>query len=82
MRSLFRTLVGLGLVAMLAGPAAAQQGRGFGRGGGGNLATLAANTGVQKELKLDDQQVEKAKGSVALLVRRGDASIFVPIEIG
>ena len=61
MRSLFRTMVGLGLVAMLAGPAAAQQGRGFGRGGGGNLATLAANTGVQKELKLDDQQVEKAK---------------------
>ena len=28
------------------------------------------------------KQVEKAKGSVALLVRRGDASIFVPIEIG
>src|SRR5438477_1062872 len=61
MRSLFRTIVGLGLVAMLAGPAAAQQGRGFGRGGGGNLATLAANSSVQKELKLDDQQVEKAK---------------------
>src|SRR5438067_10131408 len=28
------------------------------------------------------KQVEKAKGSVALLVRRGDASIFVPIEVG
>jgi len=54
-------MVGLGLVAMLAGPAAAQgQGRGFG-GGGGNLATLLANPGVQKELKLDDQQAEKAK---------------------
>ncbi len=26
--------------------------------------------------------VEKAKGSVALLIRRGEASIFVPIEIG
>jgi type III secretory pathway component EscV len=61
MRSLFRTLLGLGLLALIAGPAAAQQGRGFGFGGGGNLATLAANTGVQKELKLDDQQVEKAK---------------------
>jgi hypothetical protein len=63
MRSLYCTLLGLGLVAMLAGPAAAQgRGRGFGGfGGGGNLAMLAANTGVQKELKLDDQQVEKAK---------------------
>jgi len=61
MRSLFRTLLGLGLLALIAGPAAAQQGQGFGFGGGGNLATLAANTGVQKELKLDDQQVEKAK---------------------
>ncbi len=63
MRSLYCTLLGLGLVAMLAGPAAAQgRGRGFGGfGAGGNLATLAANTSVQKELKLDDQQVEKAK---------------------
>ncbi len=63
MRSLYCTLLGLGLVAMLAGPAAAQgRGRGFGGfGGGGNLATLAANTSVQKELKLDDQQIEKAK---------------------
>lgn len=61
MRSLFRTMLGLGLLALIAGPAAAQQGRGFGFGGVGNLATLAANTGVQKELKLDDQQVEKAK---------------------
>jgi hypothetical protein len=24
---------------------------------------------------------EKAKGSVALLVRRGDASLFVPVEV-
>ena len=62
MKSMFRTMLGLGLVAMLAAPAAAQQGRGFGRfGGGGNLAQLLANSGVQKELKLEDQQVEKAK---------------------
>jgi hypothetical protein len=63
MKSWYRTLLGLGLVAMLASPAAAQgQRRGFGGfGGGGNLATLAANTSVQKELKLDDQQIEKAK---------------------
>jgi serine protease Do len=25
---------------------------------------------------------EKAKGTVALLVRRGEASIFVPVEVG
>jgi hypothetical protein len=54
-------MLGLGLVALLASPAAAQgQGRGFGRGGG-NLAMLLANSGVQKELKLDDQQADKAK---------------------
>jgi hypothetical protein len=60
---LYRTLLGLGLVAMLAGPAMAQgRGRGFGGfGAGGNLAMLAANTSVQKELKLDDQQIERAK---------------------
>jgi hypothetical protein len=61
MKSWYRVLLGLGLVAVLASPAAAQ-GRGFGGfGGGGNLAMLAANTSVQKELKLDDQQIEKAK---------------------
>jgi hypothetical protein len=62
---MFATMAALGLVAMLAGPASAQQGRGFGRGGGGNLAMLAANTGVMKELKLDDQQTEKAKDLAA-----------------
>ena len=63
MRTLFGTMIGLGLAALLASPALAQgQGRGgFGRGGGGNLATLLANASVQKELKLDDQQIEKAK---------------------
>ncbi len=62
MKSWYCSLLGLGLVAMLAGPAAAQPPQGFGRfGGGGNLAMLAANTSVQKELKLDDQQIEKAK---------------------
>jgi Spy/CpxP family protein refolding chaperone len=57
----FRTIVGLALVAMLAAPAAAQQGRGFGRFGGGNLAQLLGNSGVQKELKLEAQQIDKAK---------------------
>jgi hypothetical protein len=61
MRPMSRTLLSLGLVALLAAPAAAQQGRGFGRFGGGNLAQLLGNSGVQKELKLDDKQVDKAK---------------------
>jgi len=59
MRTMFRTLLGLGLVALLASPAAAQ-GRG-GRMMGGNLAFLLTNESVQKELKLDDKQVDKAK---------------------
>jgi hypothetical protein len=59
MKTMFRTCLGLGLLAMLAGPAMAQ-GRGFGRGGG-SLGTLLGNASVQKELKLDDQQIEKAK---------------------
>jgi hypothetical protein len=25
---------------------------------------------------------DKAKGTIAILVRRGDASIFVPVEVG
>jgi hypothetical protein len=56
-------MVGLGLVALLAGPALAQgQGRGgFGMMGGGGLGGLIGNTSVQKELKLDDTQVTKAK---------------------
>ncbi len=52
--------MGLGLVALIAGPAAAQGRGGFGRGGG-SLAELLGNASVQKELKLDDSQAEKAK---------------------
>jgi hypothetical protein len=59
MKTMFRTCLGLGILAMFAGPAMAQ-GRGFGRGGG-SLGTLLGNASVQKELKLDDQQIEKAK---------------------
>jgi len=63
MRAFFATVVGVGLVGLLAGPAAAQgQGRGFGMfRGGGNYAMLLTNESVQKELKLEDQQVEKTK---------------------
>jgi hypothetical protein len=58
MQTMFRTLLGLGLVALLASPAAAQGRRGM---MGGNLAFLITNESVQKELKLDDKQVDKAK---------------------
>jgi hypothetical protein len=59
-------MVGLGLVALLAGPALAQgQGRGFGMMGGGGLAMLIGNASVQKELKLDEKQVDKAKDYAA-----------------
>jgi hypothetical protein len=62
MRAMLHGMVGLGLVALLSGPALAQgQGRGFGMMGGGGVAGLIGNESVQKELKLDDQQVEKAK---------------------
>ena len=60
MRTMIRGLVGLGLVAMLAGPVFAQGRGGFGRGGG-SLAGLLGNASVQKELKLDDEQTGKAK---------------------
>ena len=61
MRTMFRTVFGLSLVALVASPAFAQGGRGFGMGGGGGYGMLIGNSGVQKELKLDDQQIEKAK---------------------
>jgi hypothetical protein len=61
MRTMFTTVIGLSLVALVADPAFAQGGRGFGMGGGGGYAMLIGNSGVQKELKLDDQQIEKAK---------------------
>jgi Spy/CpxP family protein refolding chaperone len=60
MRTLYRTLLSLSLAALLTSPALAQGRGGFGRGGGG-LGMLLSNASVQKELKLDDSQVEKAK---------------------
>jgi Spy/CpxP family protein refolding chaperone len=63
MKAMLRSAVGLGLVALLASPALAQgQGRGFGgMMGGGGISMLIGNESVQKELKLDDAQVSKAK---------------------
>ncbi len=66
MRTLSKTIVALGLVALMAGPALAQQGRGGGRGmGGGGLGMLLTNASVQQELKLDATQIEKAKDVAA-----------------
>ena len=65
MRTLSKTIVALGLVALMAGPALAQQGRGGrggrGFGGGGGIGMLLSNASVQQELKLDATQIEKAK---------------------
>src|SRR5271165_7567740 len=65
MRTLSKTIVALGLVALMAGPALAQQGRGGGGGrgfgGGMGIGMLLSNPGVQQELKLDATQIEKAK---------------------
>jgi len=64
MRTLSKTIVALGLVALMAGPALAQQGRGGGGGrgfGGGGIGMLLSNASVQHELKLDATQIEKAK---------------------
>jgi hypothetical protein len=76
MRTMISTVFGLSLVALVAGPAAAQgQGRGgFGMGG---IYSLLGNASVQKELKLNDEQTTKAKetadkiGAVAREKREG-----------
>lgn len=60
MNATIRTVLGLGLVALIASPAAAQ-GRGGGMFGRGNAAILLSNASVQKELKLDDDQKKKAE---------------------
>jgi hypothetical protein len=58
MNIVIRTVLSLGLVALIAAPAAAQGRGGFGRG---SYSNLLGNASVQKELNLDDKQVEKAK---------------------
>jgi hypothetical protein len=69
MRSISKVVVVFGVAVLLAVPALAQQRqqgqqrRGAGDFGGG-LAGLIENVGVQQELKLDNEQVEKAKTAV------------------
>jgi hypothetical protein len=72
MRSYCRVVLALGLIALLAGPALAQQqqrqrGQGRGQGGGfgqGGIGALLNNESVQKELKMDAGQVDKVKEAV------------------
>jgi len=59
MNALCKSLAALALTALLASPAFAQ-GRG-GMGMGGNPVMLLGNASVQKELKLDDKQIDEAK---------------------
>jgi Spy/CpxP family protein refolding chaperone len=56
MRTFGKTILAFSIATMLAAPAWAQQGRGFGRGGG---AALLTNKSVQQELKVTDAQAEK-----------------------
>lgn len=56
MRGRFKAVLAFGLVAALAGPVSAQ-----GRGGWGGPGMLIGNPSVQKELKLDDDQIKKAE---------------------
>jgi hypothetical protein len=63
MRGCFKAAMAFGMVVALAGPAMAQNRGGFGGGMGGPV-NLLGNPGVQKELKLDETQVEKATALV------------------
>jgi hypothetical protein len=62
MRSISKWLLVVGVAALIASPVMAQGGRGQGRGGfGGGPAMLINMEPVQKELKLSEDQVTKAR---------------------
>src|SRR5262245_49603948 len=82
MRSFAKWMLVVGLVAVMAGPALAQdkakggrgqgkggQGRGQGRGMGGFSALLIANASVQEEIKATDEQKEKVR---ELVTKQGE----------
>jgi hypothetical protein len=66
MRTFVRIALTLGLVVALAGSASAQRQGGQGRGGfgGGGIGFLISNEAVQKELKMDKDQADKAAEAV------------------
>lgn len=57
MKTFGKLVLACSLVALVAAPARAQQGRGFGGMGGG--AMLLGNKGVQKEIKASEEQASK-----------------------
>src|SRR5258708_4553529 len=60
MRGCFKAALAFGVVAILSSQAMAQGRGGFGMGMGQGPVNLLTNASVQKELKLDTAQVEKA----------------------
>ncbi len=66
MRGCLKAALAFGMVAILSAPAMAQGRGGFGGGmGQGGMGNLIANPSVQKELKLETEQVEKANAVAA-----------------
>ncbi len=61
MKHIASSILGVSLAVILAGPALAQGPGGRGGFGGGGLGMLLGNASVQKELKLEASQIEKAK---------------------
>jgi Spy/CpxP family protein refolding chaperone len=60
MKTFGKMVLACGMVALIAAPAMAQGGRGFGGGmGGGSGAMLLSNKSVQGEIKASSEQVEK-----------------------
>ncbi|MDG3006510.1 hypothetical protein [Paludisphaera mucosa] len=59
MTTLSKSLMALGLAALMTAPASAQQRGGGGMGRGMGVAMLLSNASVQEELKLDDSQKSK-----------------------
>jgi len=61
MRLLSKSVMTLGLAALMTTPVMAQGRGGFGFGGRAGLSMLLGNPSVQEELKLDDSQKDKAR---------------------
>jgi hypothetical protein len=60
MHTLSKSLMVLGLAALVASSASAQQPRPGGGFGGGGLTGLLQNKALQEEIKLDEEQIKKA----------------------